>query len=424
MLPCVPWGFQGQYSSAYHCVTPLAMGPLAPATLQPVFAADRMRHTSAPADHVQGHHNQHKKAKKHKVVKTKTKKKMKKSKREPPSLIEQALLTVGDDVKARFQEATSHQLRLESPAYAAVTVPVSLADSLGTRASDLHSSVLSFLRVDVESGGGYATSLWHGLLIAAYPELHCSLDWLLVAVLMQCLRNRGNTTNLLNKFVEFSAGSGMLTLHCLMLGLRGCGLDKCFGPSQDNRTPEGLRLWLLELTLTVEGSLTWWGTECSSFSAMCKSGSQRFPENFFLGVTTTHDDADFVHRGNVQMTITALMIFLSHLLNNACVLEQPVGSCMPLAPPLCTVLHFIGANREMTWHSSFGASSAKPLQLISNRRNIIDLKRPKPKGKASAALVHKGEAGSYTGIKGVLKSSQAYTAEFANAVCAAFFGQH
>ena len=277
------------------------MGPLAPATLQPVLAADRMCQTSTTVDHVQGHHRKHhKQAKKHKVIKTKTK--TKKSRRVPPTLIEQALLNVGDDVKARFQEATSHQLRLDSAAYAAVKVPVSLADSLGKQASDLHSSVLSFLKVDVESGGGYATSLWPGLLMAAYPELHCSLDWLLVAVLMQCLRNRGNTTNLLNKFVEFSAGSGMLTLHCLMLGLRGCGLDKCFGPSQDNRTPEGLRLWLLELALTVEGGLTWWGTECSSFSAMCKSGSQRFPENLFLGVTTTNDDSDFVHRGNVQMT--------------------------------------------------------------------------------------------------------------------------
>jgi hypothetical protein len=63
------------------------------------------------------------------------------------------------------------------------------------------------------------------------------------------------------------------------------------------------------------------------------------------------------------------------------------------------------------------------MQLISSRRNIIDLKRVKPKGQASAALVHKGEAGSYTGIKGVLKESQSYTAEFAKAVCAAFFGQ-
>ena len=174
--------------------------------------------------------------------------------------------------------------------------------------------------------------------------------------------------------------------------------------------------------MTAEGALTWWGTECSSFSAMCKSCSRRFAENAFLGVTTTNDDLDFVHRGNVQMTITALMIFLSHLLGNACVLEQPLGSVMPLAPPLSTVLHFIGASRETTWHSSFGAASAKPFQLISNRRNIIDLKRPKPKGKASASLAHKGDSGTYTGIKDVLKESQAYTAEFAKAVCAAFFG--
>ena len=214
----------------------------------------------------------------------------------------------------------------------------------------------------------------------------------------------------------------MLTLQCVMRGLRGCGLDKIFGESQNNSRPEGLRLWLHELTLTKEGALTWWGTECSSFSSMCKFNSQRSHDNMYLGFPG-NDDSSFVYRGNLQMTITSLMLFLSHLLRNACVLEQPLGSVMPLAPPLSTVLSFIGAQRQVTWHSAFGAPSAKPFQLLSNRAQITAMQRQKPKHKATIDLVRKDESGSYSGISKNLKSSQAYTAEFAKAVCAAFFGQ-
>ena len=87
---------------------------------------------------------------------------------------------------------------MTSAEYAAVKVPRSMTDSLGKQAAVLHSAVLVFLKTDVESGGGYASSLWPGLLEAAYPELQCSLDWRMVAVLMQCLRNRGVAPDTLN----------------------------------------------------------------------------------------------------------------------------------------------------------------------------------------------------------------------------------
>ena len=417
-MPLVPWGCQvpGQYNGMFNHAAPFGIFCSAPSAPSMTVSSCNKEAANVPGQQ-QLPHGHIKKTKKAMNNKTKTKK----CKAVVPSLIDRALLGVGDDVKLKFKVATSRRLCVTSAEYAAVKVPRSMTDSLGKQAAVLHSAVLVFLKTDVESGGGYASSLWPGLLEAAYPELQCSLDWRMVAVLMQCLRNRGNAPDMLNKFVEFSAGSGMLTLQCLVKGLQGCGLDKCFGPWQDNRTPDGLRLWLHELAMTAQGALTWWGTECSSFSAMCKFGSQRSVENAFLGVTTTNDDLDFVHRGNVQMTITSLLVLLSHLLGNACVLEQPLGSVMPLAPPLSTVLHFIGASRETTWHASFGAASAKPLQLISNSSNIMHLKRPKPKGQKSAASVRKGNAGAYTGIKDVLKESQAYTAEFAKAACAAFF---
>ena len=171
MMSGVPWGYPGQFNNGFHCVVPLAMGHFAAVAPQPVLVADRMPQASAMVDHVQ--------AKTRKVIKTELKKK-KKSTRKPPSLIEQALLNVDDGVKAKYEEATSRRLCLESAAYAAVKVPVSLVDSLGKQANALHASVLAFLKVDVESGGGYATRLWPGLLMAAIvgESSDFALEWI------------------------------------------------------------------------------------------------------------------------------------------------------------------------------------------------------------------------------------------------------
>jgi hypothetical protein len=62
----------------------------------------------------------------------------------------------------------------------------------------------------------------------------------------------------------------------------------------------------------VTGGLTWFGTQCSSFSAMCRFNSERNANNCYLGNMTRQ----FVDDGNVQMTITALLFMLSHLLGN------------------------------------------------------------------------------------------------------------
>jgi hypothetical protein len=131
----------------------------------------------------------------------------------------------------------------------------------------------------------------------------------------------------------------MLTLQCLLLGLRGCGLDKVHGIEQDNTTTMGLRLWFNELTRTAAGGLLWFGTQCSSFSAMCSANHRRNASNDFLGEPSDEGNEDFVRAGNDQMILTSILWLLGHLLDCSCCLEQPLGSVMPQAPPLSTVLN-------------------------------------------------------------------------------------
>ena len=217
---------------------------------------------------------------------TKEKKQKKKSpKKVPQTQLERALQDAGNAVKEQFQEATSRRLAMDSAMYAAFQVPVrSLLDTLGVQAQELHSTIVRFFQADAVAGG-FAYAKWFALLMAAFPELDCSgdVDLMVLSIVLQCRRNRGLNPALLNNFVEFSAGSAMLTLQCLLLGLRGCGLDKVHGIAQDNTTTMGLRLWFNELTRTAAGGLLWFGTQCSSFSAMCSSNHRRNASNDFLG---------------------------------------------------------------------------------------------------------------------------------------------
>jgi len=285
---------------------------------------------------------QTKKKTKEKTKKEKTKKekrtrlhkdnKEKKNKKEAPQTqLERALQDAGNAANEQIQEATSRTMAMDSAMYAAFQVPVrSLLDTLGVQALELHSTIVRFFQADAVAGG-FAYTHWLAQLMAAFPELDCSgdVDLMVLSIVLQCRRNRGLNPALLNCFVEFSAGSAMLTLQCLLLGLRGCGLDKVHGIEQDNTTTMGLRLWFNELTRTAAGGLLWFGTQCSSFSAMCSANHRRNASNDFLGEPSDEGNEDFVRAGNDQMVLTSILWLLGHLLDCSCCLEQPLAaSCL------------------------------------------------------------------------------------------------
>lgn len=124
------------------------------------------------------------------------------------------------------------------------------------------------------------------------------------------------------------------------------------------------------------------------------------------------------------MTITALLMLVSFLVENLAVLEQSAGSTMPKTPPLNVVLKFANAKRVVTWHGAFGAPTAKPLQIWSNSAIIEKLRREKPVGISGHLCSNVGGDSSYSGIPRRLFGSQAYTAEFGRAVADMMRGAH
>ena len=362
-------------------------------------------------DRKKNHKNKDRKQTTTKKVIKKTKTMPKKKTAMPSQPLEPIAPAVNLDSAAmlseRFKAAKSRTLS----GAAAFTILV-IGDTLSLVANKLRADVAGFLAHDALHHGK-ALSLWPALILSAFPELgSLVLDLMLVSLVLTCLRNRvdGNLCSL-HDMVEYSAGSGMLTLQCLGVGLSGVGLDKIYSADHDNTSPYGLKLWINEMLVTKRGSLNWFGTQCSSFSALCRHTSQRWHDNLYWG----DESRGFVCDGNTQMVITSLLMMLSYWCSNVPVLEQPMCSVMPLCPPLSTALSYVKATRVVTWHKAFGSASMKPLQIISSIDIVNCLKRPKPRGRATS-LVTRHAGGAFTGNKKKLLQSQAYTEMFGRCV--------
>lgn len=282
---------------------------------------------------------------------------------------------------------------------------------------NLRRDVECFIVQDVISYGGHASLRWPALLHSAYPELQGNnLCDVLTLQVLRIVRNRENAsvTGALTMldFVEFAAGKAALTFACLSHGLNGRALDNEYTQQHDVLTPDGLRLWLDIMSTVRFGGFIWLGTKCSSFVQLCLSQSMRQSANSYLG----DEGKEFVRQGNLLMSITALIMLIARWSGAVAILEQPVNSRMPLCPPLNGVLKFVKAERVVTYHKSFGAKTLKPLQLLSSSSCIGSLRRPRPPPDAQSAMLTRRQGSSYTGKKKQLVKSQAYTAEFGNAV--------
>ena len=259
---------------------------------------------------------------------------------------------------------------------------------------------------------GRLQGTWHVFINAAYPELRgddLSRQLLRIVARCFCIREQMPCDRLYD-FVEFFCGQGNLSAALLHLGLFGASMDKCHDPMHDVTTAAGLRLWIDVLSQTKVGSLNWHGTQCSSWVSLCRCQSNRKLENQYLGDCSRV----FVRIGNLQMEISSLLILLSHLVSNIFVLEQPLGSVMPLAQPMKCTLAFTGADKHVTWHGAFGGASPKPLQLWSTNPGFKAMQRKKPTKKNGKLTKQTGK--SFTGNKAALKQSQVYSHEFGLAV--------
>ena len=280
--------------------------------------------------------------------------------------------------------------------------------------------IRAFLQLDAQSGHAANTG-WQQILSQAYPEWADEpLEQMLSFLVQRVKENRSGCQHLApTQVIEFWAGSGNLTCEHVKLGLTCSRFDTVYSLQHDCTTSTGLRLWLEELCRTADSSLTWMGTTCSSFVPLCVSQSKRRRENGFRGDETR----PFVQSGNEQMCVASLVFFLSWLMGNSPMLEQPMSSVMPKLQPLALVLQFTGAARTVTWLGHFGGDSPKPLQLWHSNAAYQELGRRRPHGAHAASLgfltTRKGR--KFSGRPILLKQSQEYPSAFGAAVATVTF---
>ena len=276
---------------------------------------------------------------------------------------------------------------------------------------DAFASIRKFLGQDA-SDGGVAGQHWAELLKGAYPEWSDSpLDRSLACLVCRCRLHRGDTgSHRQVDSIEYWAGHANLTRAMVEAGHECSRFDLKYSPAHNCLTPAGLRLWLEELCHSSEQCLVWLGTQCSSFVALCMAQSRRRAENGFLGDETRR----FVHIGNQQMRVGALLYFISFLLGNCAVLEQPVNSNMPHSQPMAGVLQYCCPTRTVTWLGQFGGSTPKPLQLYHTHPEFAQLRRSRPTGEMTTLTTRDGK--KFSGKKHALRESQEYPEQFGRAV--------
>ncbi len=197
-------------------------------------------------------------------------------------------------------------------------------------------------------------------------------------------------------------------------GIPSAAFDIVFEAGHNCLEAMGLKLWLDALASTRRRSLNWMGTQCSSFTVLCRAVSGRSPENDYMGF----EQKDFVFNGNLQQEIASLLMWLSFQIGNITCLEQPLNSCMVLSKSMRGTLKHIGAQKFVTYMGCFGGDTEKPLQLWSPSPYFSMMEREKPGGGSVELVTRNGH--QFTGKKSELAESQIYTPAFARAVYRVF----
>ena len=272
--------------------------------------------------------------------------------------------------------------------------------------------IRAFCALDLLVNNGRAAAMWPAVLAMAYPwTAGKPLDWQLLALVLRCLWHRRRETQMPFQYVEYFCGVGNLSKACIKQGLTGCSFDLIHSEEHDVLTAPGLRLWLTAYCAVQQHGLVCLGVECSSFVVLSRSQSLRSSENAFNGDETK----DFAQTGNALASIGALIMLLCKLLDCVCVVEQPLNSCLLQSQPFKGVCMFCEARAVHTYHRAFGGETLKPLQLWTWAEAFQLLRRARPPGAAVASLATRDSNGRFTGVRQMLKASQAYTRLFGDA---------
>jgi hypothetical protein len=242
-----------------------------------------------------------------------------------------------------FALATSLRLRLKAP-FTEFPSPEKVALFPGVR-----NVIQGFLSAEK----GEAQKHWPKLIKRAYPELRDdTLEDMLIKLVVRCYTIRSRfaaSPARLHDSIEFCAGQGNITLESSLAGFKvfflvflqfrqericshplrqiasialqscslqlvcfylasGRGLNKflyaaafdiAYHNDHNMCTAVGLRCWLDAVAECRQSAALWFGTQCSSFGGMCRSGHMRSPKNGYWG----HREKAFVRVGNLMMVV-------------------------------------------------------------------------------------------------------------------------
>ncbi len=174
-------------------------------------------------------------------------------------------------------------------------------------------------------------------------------------------------------FIEYDAGVAMLAREAQRAGMSCTAFDKLYCDEHDKMTPEGFKLWTCAMMRVFPQGVTWFATQCSSFSWVSRSVSKRSKDRPW-GRTAL----PFVKDGNGQAIRLALHMLLSYAFDLHFVLEQPSGSLLNFIPPVERGLLSCDADFVTTWLGAFGAPTPKPVKLMGNVPFIQDLRGSRP----------------------------------------------
>lgn len=277
-------------------------------------------------------------------------------------------------------------------------------------------AIVQQLITEDSKNGGVAMREWPSIIQQAAPGIPAASDDLkgmLLCLVMRCWRNRKvciRNDIPMHQWVEGFAGQAMISLHLLMAGLPGKRLDIDYSPDHD--IVARFDTWLNAWSRSPQQAFHWTAPKCSSFVILCRGPSQRREENSWWG----DERKEWVQQGNKIMVRTALLGFLSHLVDCTFVIEQPCNSVMFKAPPMSTVLAVTGTSRINTWHNAFGAESPKPFTLVGNLPlNVLEVGLKRKKATTPSIRLVNKKGTKFSGNKNLTKS-QAYTPAFGKAV--------
>jgi len=210
--------------------------------------------------------------------------------------------------------------------------------------------------------------------------------------------------------LELFSGLRAITNSASDMGMIAYGYDKEDGPSLANNilSDQGYKKALKLVCSIKPGGFLWAAPECSSWIWVSRSGSGR--SSYLPDGDITIPRIDKANRMVSRVVSLMLLAWSRHV---HIFLEQPISSVMNFISPLKEFIASCLLFCTVTYLGAFGAKTMKPLNIWSTAKEVMGLKRPRPK--SEKRLVKKKDGRTYGKAKD-LHDSSAYPLLFGRAV--------